>query len=117
MITAVHAQTEPVTETGIELLEEMLSIPSPSTQERALGQWLVSRLRAMGFAARRDEVGNVAAFWGSGPREGLLMGRVATVPGFLPLRRAGARPRGPGPAAANGAAAAAARPAAPPPSR
>src|SRR2546422_6798260 len=89
MITAVPAQTEPVTETGIELLEEMISIPSPSTQERALGQWLVARLRAMGFAARRDEVGNVVAFWGSGPREVMLLGHMGTVPGFIPVRREG----------------------------
>jgi len=107
MITAVHAQTEPVTETGIELLEEMLSIPSPSTQERALGQWLVSRLRAMGFAARRDEVGNVVAFWGSGPRELLLLGHIDTVPGFIPVRREGDRLSGRGAVDAKGPLAAA----------
>jgi [amino group carrier protein]-lysine/ornithine hydrolase len=89
MITAMRAKAEPRTETGIELLEEMLRIPSPSTQERALGQWLVSRLRAMGFAARRDEVGNVIAFWGSGPREVMLLGHMDTVPGFIPVRRDG----------------------------
>src|SRR5438094_4630102 len=91
MITALRSETEPVTETGIELLEEMLSIPSPSTQERQLGQWLVSRLRSMGCAARRDEAGNVVAFWGSGPREVLLRGHVDTVPGFIPVRRQGER--------------------------
>src|SRR5436305_13016773 len=107
MITAVHAQTEPVTETGIDLLEEMLSIPSPSTQERALGQWLVARLRAMGFAARRDEAGNVVAFWGSGPREVLLLGHIDTVPGFIPLRREASRPDGRGAADAKGPRAAA----------
>ena len=68
MISVVRAETKPVTESGIELLEEMVSIPSLSTQERELGQWLVTRLRGMGFAAKRDEVGNVIAFWGSGPR-------------------------------------------------
>jgi len=73
MITELTTETEPVTETGVALLEEMLSIRSPSTQERAMGQWFVSKLRAMGFAARRDEVGNVVAFWGSGPREVLLL--------------------------------------------
>src|SRR5438876_8352924 len=107
MITAVHAQIEPVTETGIELLEEMLSIPSPSTQERALGQWLVSRLRAMGFAAKRDEVGNVVAFWGSGPREVLLLGHMDTVPGFIPVRREGQRIFGRGSVDAKGPLAAA----------
>jgi len=89
VITAVRAETEPVNETSIELLEEMLAIPSPSTQERALGQWLVARLRAIGFAARRDEAGNVVAFWGSGPREVVLLGHIDTVPGFIPVRRAG----------------------------
>ena len=107
MITALRTQTEAITETGIELLEEMLSIPSPSTQERALGQWLVSRLRAMGFAARRDEVGNVVAFWGSGPREVLLMGHIDTVPGFIPVRREGDRLSGRGAVDAKGPLAAA----------
>ena len=87
MISTVRAETELVTESGIELLEEMVSIASVSTQERELGQWLVTRLRGMGFAAKRDEVGNVIAFWGSGPREVLLLGHMDTVPGFIPVRR------------------------------
>lgn len=107
MITAQRTETEPVTESGIELLEEMLAIPSPSTQERALGQWLVSRLRAMGFAARRDEAGNVVAFWGSGPREVVLLGHMDTVPGFIPVRREGNRLFGRGAVDAKGPLAAA----------
>src|SRR6266513_2063602 len=107
MITALRSETEPVTDSGIELLEEMLSIPSPSTQERQLGQWLVARLRAMGFAARRDEVGNVVAFWGSGPREVLLLGHMDTVPGFIPVRREGNRLFGRGAVDAKGPLAAA----------
>jgi len=107
VISAVRAQAEPVTETGIELLEEMVSIPSPSTQERELGQWLVTRLRGMGFAAKRDEVGNVIAFWGSGPREVLLLGHMDTVPGFIPVRRDGQRLFGRGAVDAKGPLAAA----------
>ena len=107
MISSMRAETEPVTETGIELLEEMVSIPSVSTQERELGQWLVSRLRGMGFAARRDEVGNVVAFWGSGPREVLLLGHIDTVPGFIPVRREGQRLFGRGAVDAKGPLAAA----------
>jgi len=107
VITALRSETEPVTETGIELLEEMLSIPSPSTQERQLGQWLVSRLRSMGFAARRDEAGNVVAFWGSGQREVLLLGHIDTVPGFIPVRREGDRLFGRGAVDAKGPLAAA----------
>ena len=107
MISTVRAETEPVTETGIELLEEMVSIPSPSTQERELGQWLVTRLRGMGFAAKRDEVGNVVAFWGSGPREVLLLGHMDTVPGFIPVHREGQRLFGRGAVDAKGPLAAA----------
>ena len=107
MITELTTATQPATETGVELLEEMLSIPSVSTQERDLGQWLVSRLRAMGFAARRDEAGNVIAFWGSGPREVLLLGHIDTVPGFIPVRREGDRLFGRGAVDAKGPLAAA----------
>ncbi len=107
MITELSTQTRPVTESGIELLEEMLSIPSSSTQERELGQWLVARLRAMGFAARRDEAGNVVAFWGSGAHEVLLLGHMDTVPGFIPVRREGNRLFGRGAVDAKGPLAAA----------
>ena len=107
MITATRPEVEPETLSGVELLEEMLAIPSPSTQERALGQWLVSRMRGMGFAARRDEVGNVVAFWGSGPQEVLLLGHIDTVPGFIPVRRDGDRLFGRGAVDAKGPLAAA----------
>ena len=107
MITATRPEVEPETLSGVELLEEMLAIPSPSTQERALGQWLVSRMRGMGFAARRDEVGNVVAFWGSGPQEVLLLGHIDTVPGFIPVRRHGDRLFGRGAVDAKGPLAAA----------
>jgi [amino group carrier protein]-lysine/ornithine hydrolase len=107
MITALRNEVEPVTESGIELLEEMLAIPSPSTQERALGQWLVSRMRGMGFAARRDEVGNVVAYWGGGPKEVTLLGHIDTVPGFIPVRREGDRLYGRGAVDAKGPLAAA----------
>src|SRR5260370_25322115 len=85
----------------------MLAVGSVSRQERELGQWVVSRLRAMGFAARRDEAGNVIAFWGSGPREVLLLGHMDTVPGFIPVRREGNRLFGRGAVDAKGPLAAA----------
>jgi LysW-gamma-L-lysine carboxypeptidase len=107
VITAERTQPETEIESGIELLEEMLAIPSPSTQERALGQWLVSRMRAMGFAARRDEAGNVVGFWGSGPKEVMLLGHIDTVPGFIPVRRDGNRLFGRGAVDAKGPMAAA----------
>src|SRR5437764_878461 len=107
MITEVSTETRVATESGIELLEEMVSIPSFSTQERELGQWLVARLRGMGFAASRDEAGNVVAFWGSGPREVMLLGHIDTVAGFIPVRREGNRLFGRGAVDAKGPLAAA----------
>jgi LysW-gamma-L-lysine carboxypeptidase len=107
VISAVRAETDSVTQSGIDLLQEMVSIPSVSTQERELGQWLVTRLRGMGFAAKRDEAGNVIAFWGSGPREVLLLGHMDTVPGFIPVRREGQRLFGRGAVDAKGPLAAA----------
>ena len=107
MITATRPEVAPATLSGTELLVEMLAIPSPSTQERALGQWLVSRMRGMGFAARRDEVGNVVAFWGTGPREVVLLGHMDTVPGLIPVRREGDRLFGRGAVDAKGPLAAA----------
>ena len=107
MISTVRSAPETAQETGSELLEEMLAIPSPSTQERALGQWLVSRMRAIGFAARRDDAGNVVGFWGSGPREIMLLGHIDTVPGFIPVRREGDRLFGRGAVDAKGPLAAA----------
>src|SRR2546428_6480284 len=117
MIMATRPQVEPETQIGIDLLEDMLAIPSPSTQERQLGQWLVARLRAMGFAARRDEAGNVVAFWGSGPHEVLLLGHMDTVPGFIPVRREGNRLFGRGAGDAQGPLAAAITAGARPPAR
>ncbi|HET9847320.1 MAG TPA: M20/M25/M40 family metallo-hydrolase [Candidatus Dormibacteraeota bacterium] len=107
MITGVLKDAAAATGSGIELLEEMLAIPSPSTQERPLGQWLVSRLRSLGFAARRDEVGNVIAYWGGGPKEVMLLGHIDTVPGFIPVRREGDRLFGRGAVDAKGPLAAA----------
>ncbi|HEY8677465.1 MAG TPA: M20/M25/M40 family metallo-hydrolase [Candidatus Dormibacteraeota bacterium] len=73
---------------AVDLLNEMLQIPSVSTPEAQLGQWLHRRLRGLGFAARRDEVGNVVAYWGSGPREVVLLGHLDTVPPRGPLAAA-----------------------------
>ncbi len=104
MIAAMEPE---VTLAGIALLTDMLEIPSLSTQEAALGQWLVRRLRTLGFTARRDEVGNVIALWGSGPKEIVLLGHLDTVPGWIPVRREGDRLHGRGAVDAKGPLAAA----------
>ncbi len=102
------AVEEPVVvEDHVGLLTEMLEIPSVSTAEARLGQWLVRRLRALGFIARRDQAGNVIAYWGSGPRETVLLGHMDTVPGWIPVRRDGSKLFGRGAVDAKGPLAAA----------
>jgi LysW-gamma-L-lysine carboxypeptidase len=64
-------------------------------------------MRSMGFAVRRDEVGNVIGYWGSGTREVMLLGHMDTVPGFIPVRREGNRLMGRGAVDAKGPLAAA----------
>ena len=109
MITASVPDTRSAgAEDGFALLEAMVAIPSVSTQEGPLGDFLTGRLGAMGFAARLDEVGNVIADWGRGPREVLLLGHIDTVPGVIPVRREGDRLFGRGAVDAKGPFAAAA---------
>jgi LysW-gamma-L-lysine carboxypeptidase len=86
VITAESGMQVEQAEQTVTLLTEMLEIPSVSTQEAKLGQWLVRRMRELGFSARRDEVGNVIGYWGSGPREVMLLGHMDTVPGWIPVR-------------------------------
>ena len=99
-------EVEPAT-AAASLLADMLEIPSTSTQEATLGQWLVRRLRTLGFTARRDGVGNVIGLWGSGPKEVVLLGHMDTVPGWIPVRREGDVLRGRGAVDAKGPLAAA----------
>ncbi|PSQ58002.1 acetyl-lysine deacetylase [Halobacteriales archaeon SW_7_71_33] len=65
------------------LLESMVSIPSPSGEERAAAEHLVGWLREHGREAWLDEVGNVRA---PGEDGVLLSSHVDTVPGDLPVR-------------------------------
>ena len=77
--------------TGVEeLLTLALSIPSPSGAEAALVAALTEELRARGFTAHVDEVGNMIGEIGppDGP-EIMLLGHVDTVPGDIPVRREG----------------------------
>jgi LysW-gamma-L-lysine carboxypeptidase len=74
----------------IELLRDLVSIYSPSTQEQAASAFLVEAMRARGYDdAFVDAAGNAVGIWGKGPREIVLLGHVDTVPGFLPVRQDG----------------------------
>jgi len=85
-------------------LEELLSIPSPSGQEDAVAEYLVRQMAALGFRARRDEVGNVVGTLGytGAERAIVLLGHIDTVPGLVPVRREGGRLYGRGAVDAKG---------------
>ncbi len=74
---------------AIDLLTELVSIPSISEQESAASTHLVNWLNGHGFTARVDEVGNAVGVKGTGEREILLLGHIDTFPGEIPVRRDG----------------------------
>ena len=88
----------------LAFLEELLSIPSPSGQEDAVAEYLVRQMVALGFRARRDEVGNVVGTLGDAEAERaiVLQGHMDTVPGLVPVRREGGRLYGRGAVDAKG---------------
>jgi LysW-gamma-L-lysine carboxypeptidase len=103
---------------AIDLLERLVTTPSPSREEHAAVSVLVSWMMEQGFAAASDEAGNAVGVRGTGPREILLLGHIDTFPGLVPVRRQGRLLYGRGAVDAKGplaAFAAAAAAVAPPP--
>jgi len=87
----------------VALLQELVSIASPSTQEQAASAYLVEAMRARGYdEAFVDEAGNPVGIWGSGAREIVLLGHIDTVPGHIPVRQEGDRLYGRGSVDAKG---------------
>ncbi len=79
----------PTDDEAVAFLEEIVSIYSPSTQERAVAERIVETLRAWGLEAEVDAAGNAVGRAGCGARRLLLVGHIDTVPGFPPVRREG----------------------------
>jgi LysW-gamma-L-lysine carboxypeptidase len=74
----------------IQLLQDLVSIYSPSTQEHEASAYLVQAMRARGYdEAFIDGAGNAVGIWGQGAREIVLLGHIDTVPGFIPVRQEG----------------------------
>lgn len=69
---------------AVGLLRGMLDIPSPSYHEAAIASFLVREMRALGFTARVDEVGNAVGVLerGEGPVV-MLLGHMDTVDGHV----------------------------------
>ncbi len=87
---------------AIDLLTQLISIPSPSGEEARAAAFLVDWLNRHGLEAGIDAAGNAVGVKGDGPRELLLLGHIDTFPGEVPVRRQGDRLYGRGAVDAKG---------------
>jgi LysW-gamma-L-lysine carboxypeptidase len=74
---------------SINLLENLVAIPSPSGQEKEASAWLADWMAAHGFDAQVDAAGNAVGTQGNGPHQVMLLGHIDTFPGELPVRQEG----------------------------
>ncbi|HSB90771.1 MAG TPA: [LysW]-lysine hydrolase [Anaerolineales bacterium] len=75
-----------VSQTLLGLLEHY----SPTGSESSAVEWLVGRMRQLGYAqAHIDGAGNAVGVMGAGPRQGMLIGHIDTVRGQIPVRSEG----------------------------
>jgi [amino group carrier protein]-lysine/ornithine hydrolase len=62
----------------------LVSEYSPSGQERGAVEWLVARMKALGYPnAFIDGAGNAVGIMGDGPKQIVLLGHIDTVPGEI----------------------------------
>ncbi|HEU0291733.1 MAG TPA: [LysW]-lysine hydrolase [Anaerolineales bacterium] len=77
-----------MSETDFDTLIGLVSQYSPSGQERGAVEWLVARMKSLGYdEAFLDEAGNAVGVMGSGPKQVVLLGHIDTVPGEILVRR------------------------------
>ena len=70
-----------------ETLVGLVSQYSPSGDERGAVEWLVARMKSLGYNETFiDEAGNAVGVMGSGPKQIVLLGHIDTVPGEIPVR-------------------------------
>ena len=70
-----------------DTLEGLVSQYSPSGQERGAVDWLVARMKSLGFDdAFVDGAGNAVGVMGNGPKQVVLLGHIDTVPGEIHVR-------------------------------
>ena len=69
-----------------DTLVGLVSQYSPSGQERGAVEWLVARMKSLGYDdAFIDEAGNAVGVMGKGPKQVVLLGHIDTVPGEIPV--------------------------------
>ncbi len=66
----------------------LVSQYSPSGQERGAVEWLVTRMKSLGFDdARVDNAGNAIGVMGKGSKQVVLLGHIDTVPGEIKVEQ------------------------------
>ena len=70
-----------------DTLVGLVSQYSPSGEERGAVDWLVARMKSLGYDdAFVDEAGNAVGIVGQGPKKVVLLGHIDTVPGEIAVR-------------------------------
>jgi len=70
-----------------ETLTGLVSQYSPSGDEQRAVEWLVARMKSLGYdRAFIDNTGNAVGIMGQGPKQVLLLGHIDTVPGEIEVR-------------------------------
>jgi LysW-gamma-L-lysine carboxypeptidase len=90
-VTVAQASTEPISTSGPvsgDLIIELVKRYSPSLQEANAVNYLVEWMRARGFRAFVDDVGNAVGLRGpdDAPHTLMLLGHIDTYPGEIPVR-------------------------------
>jgi LysW-gamma-L-lysine carboxypeptidase len=75
-----------MSEQAVQLLTNLLGIYSPSGKEESIADFLVEKMKQLGFRVRKDGIGNVIGEIGKGEPTILLCGHMDTVAGHIPLR-------------------------------
>ncbi|MBI3165594.1 MAG: [LysW]-lysine hydrolase [Chloroflexi bacterium] len=71
-----------------ETLIGLVSHYSPSGQERGAVEWLVARMKSLGYDdAFIDEAGNAVGVMGTGAKQVVLLGHIDTVPGEIKVEQ------------------------------
>ncbi len=73
-----------------DTLVGLVSQYSPSGQEHGAVEWLVARMKALGYGeAFIDDAGNAVGVMGSGGKQVMLLGHIDTVPGEIKVEQCG----------------------------
>ncbi len=77
-----------MSEADFETLIGLVSQYSPSGRERKAVEWLVARMKSLGYdEAFVDDAGNAVGVMGQGSKQVVLLGHIDTVPGEISVRK------------------------------